>query len=84
MTLPLPTLEDFRLAVDRWVQTTGRGSKPIAYVGQDDFMALLSAARQGNAELVSDPQNRMGRWKIMGVPVYKVDADRHFHITDHP
>jgi len=84
MTQPLPTLEDFRLAVDRWVQTAGRAAKPIAYLGHTDHMELLRQARQGFVEYVNDPKGGRGRWKIMGVPTYRVDADRHFHITDHP
>jgi hypothetical protein len=85
MTLALPTLDDFRMAVDAWVQTPGRGPKAAAYVGHDDYAALLKQANLNDGCLTTDKAALEGRrWKLMGVPLYKVDASRHFHITDHP
>ncbi len=85
MDQPLPTLQDFRLAIDAWVQRPGRGEKPVAYLGREDLRALLKQASLLDGNLTTDKGALEGRrWKLMGVPIYKVDAHRHFNITDHP
>lgn len=79
-----PHLDAFRRAIDIWEQTSGLGAKPVAYLGHQTFLEVLQEAREGYADYRHDPKGGRGRWKIIGVPVYRVDADHHCHITDHP